>query len=116
MMWVEALGWLGAALAIAGSAMKTMLPLRLIAITANGVGLVYSIWLGLCPGMIVNIILLPLNTFRMIQMLRLISKANRSAKDDLSIDWLEPFMNRHEVAAGELLFAKDDTPTPCSTP
>jgi CRP/FNR family cyclic AMP-dependent transcriptional regulator len=43
MTWVEALGWLGAALAIVGSAMKTILPLRMIAITANGVGLVYSI-------------------------------------------------------------------------
>jgi CRP/FNR family cyclic AMP-dependent transcriptional regulator len=109
MTWVEALGWLGAALAIVGSAMKTILPLRMIAITANGVGLVYSIWLGLCPGVIVNIILLPLNTFRMIQMLRLISKADQAAKGDLSIDWLEPFMNRREVAAGELLFVKDDT-------
>jgi CRP/FNR family cyclic AMP-dependent transcriptional regulator len=109
MTWVEALGWLGAALAIVGSAMKTILPLRMIAITANGVGLVYSIWLGLCPGAIVNIILLPLNTFRMIQMLRLISKADQAAKGDLSIDWLEPFMNRREVAAGELLFVKDDT-------
>lgn len=106
--WVEALGWLGAALAIAGSAMKTILPLRIIAITANGVGLVYSMWLGLCPGLIVNIILLPLNTFRMIQMLRLISKANRAAKGNLSIDWLKPLMSRRDVAAGELLFAKND--------
>jgi CRP/FNR family cyclic AMP-dependent transcriptional regulator len=106
--WVEALGWLGAALAIAGSAMKTILPLRWIAITANGVGLVYSLWLGLCPGVIVNIVLLPLNTFRMIQMLRLIARAHRAAKGDLSIDWLTPFMDRREVAAGELLFAKGD--------
>jgi CRP/FNR family transcriptional regulator, cyclic AMP receptor protein len=108
MWWVEALGWLGAALTIAGSAIKTILPLRCIAITANGVGLVYSLWLGLCPGVIVNIILLPLNTFRMIQMVRLISRANRVAKGDLSIDWLKPFMNHREVAAGELLVAKDD--------
>jgi CRP/FNR family transcriptional regulator, cyclic AMP receptor protein len=60
------------------------------------------------PGVIVNIILLPLNTFRMIQMVRLISRANRVAKGDLSIDWLKPFMNHREAAAGELLFAKDD--------
>jgi CRP/FNR family transcriptional regulator, cyclic AMP receptor protein len=49
MWWVEALGWLGAALTIAGSAIKTILPPRCIAITANGVGLVYSLWLELCP-------------------------------------------------------------------
>jgi CRP/FNR family transcriptional regulator, cyclic AMP receptor protein len=98
----------GAALAVAGSAMKTILPLRCIAITANRVGLVYSLWLGLCPGVLVNIILLPLNTFRMIQMVRLISRANRVAKGDLLIDWLKPFMNHREVAAGELLVAKDD--------
>ena len=35
MSWIEAIGWLGACLSIAGSAMKTIIPLRCIGIATN---------------------------------------------------------------------------------
>lgn len=108
MTWVEAIGWLGAALAITGSAMKTIIPLRCIGIAANLTSLTYASLMGLYPSMTVNLILLPLNSIRLYQMLRLIRKVKQASKGDLSMEWLKPFMARRVVKTGELLFAKGD--------
>jgi CRP/FNR family cyclic AMP-dependent transcriptional regulator len=109
MNWIEAIGWFGAALAITGSAMKTIIPLRSVGIATNVVSLTYSSLMGLYPSMTVNLILLPLNSIRLYQMLRLIKKVKQASKSDLSMDWLKPFMSRRKVKAGELLFAKGDS-------
>lgn len=111
MTWVEAIGWLGAALAITGSAMKTIIPLRCIGIATNVVSLTYASIMGLYPSMTVNLILLPLNAVRLYQMLLLIKKVRQASKSDLSMDWLKPFMTRRKVEAGEVLFAKGDSAT-----
>ncbi|WP_441965703.1 Crp/Fnr family transcriptional regulator [Microvirga sp. 2MCAF38] len=108
MTWLEALGWFGAVLAITGSAMKTIIPLRCVGIVANVVSLTYNYHLGLVPGVIVNLILLPLNGTRLFQMLRLIRKVKSASQSDLSMDWLKPFMTKRGVKAGETLFHKDD--------
>jgi len=111
MTWVEALGWLGAALAITGSAMKTIIPLRCIGIATNVVSLTHASIMGLYPSMTVNLILLPLNAVRLYQMLRLIRKVKQASNSDLSMDWLKPFMTRRKVETGEILFAKGDGAT-----
>jgi CRP/FNR family transcriptional regulator, cyclic AMP receptor protein len=111
MTWVEAVGWLGAALAITGSAMKTIIPLRVVGIATNVVGLVFALAMRNHPGIVVNLILLPLNAVRLVQMLRLIAKVKRAANSDLSMEWLKPFMTRRKTSAGEVLFAKGDVAT-----
>lgn len=111
MTWVEAIGWLGAGLAIAGSAMRTIIPLRCIGIVTNVVSLTYASLMGLYPSMTVNLILLPLNGFRLYQMLRLIQKVKHASKSDLSMEWLKPFMSQSSVKAGDILFAKGDNAT-----
>lgn len=108
MTWVEALGWTAAALSITGSAMRTIIPLRCIGIAANVVSLTYASFMGLYPSMTVNLILLPLNGFRLYQMLRLIRKVKVASKSDLSMEWLKPFMRQSSVKAGKILFAKGD--------
>lgn len=108
MTWVEAIGWLAAGLAIAGSAMKTIIPLRCIGIVTNLVSLVYAYNMGLFPSMAVNMILLPLNGVRTWQMLRLIRTVRVASKSDLSMEWLKPFMARQSVEAGDVLFSKGD--------
>lgn len=92
MTWFEAIGWLGAALAITGSAMKTIIPLRCLGIATNVVSLIYATLMGLYPSMVVNLVLLPLNSVRLYQMLRLIRKVRQASKSDLSMEWLKPFM------------------------
>ena len=111
MTWVEALGWFGAALAIAGSAMKTIIPLRCIGIATNVVALIYASFMGLYPSMTVNLILLPLNGVRLYQMLHLIRQVRQASKSDLSMEWLKPFMTRRKVKTGDLLFAKGESAT-----
>ncbi|MBD2749771.1 cyclic nucleotide-binding domain-containing protein [Microvirga sp. BT688] len=109
--WVEAIGWLGAALAIAGCAMKTIIPLRCIGIGANICSLIVSAYLGNIPGVVANLILLPINSVRLYQMLGLIKRVKQASKSDLSMEWLKPFMTRSRTKAGEVLFAKGDVAT-----
>ncbi|MDP8918353.1 MAG: Crp/Fnr family transcriptional regulator [Pseudomonadota bacterium] len=111
MTWVEAIGWFGAALAITGSAMKTIIPLRCIGIGANICSLIFSSYTHNYPSLVVNLILLPLNSVRLYQMLRLIKRVKHASKSDLSMDWLKPFMTRRKTKAGEVLFAKGDVAT-----
>ena len=111
MTWVEAIGWFGAVLAITGSAMKTIIPLRCIGIGANICSLIFSSYTHNYPSLVVNLILLPLNSVRLYQMLRLIKRVKHASKSDLSMDWLKPFMTRCKTKAGEVLFAKGDVAT-----
>jgi hypothetical protein len=111
MTWIEAIGWFGAALAILGSAMKTIIPLRCIGIGANICSMIVSISLGNIPGVVANLILLPINSVRLYQMLGLIKRVKNASKSDLSMEWLKPFMTRSKTKAGEVLFAKGDVAT-----
>jgi CRP/FNR family transcriptional regulator, cyclic AMP receptor protein len=111
MTWVEAIGWFGAALAITGGAMKTIIPLRCIGIGANICSLIFSSFTGNYPSLVVNLILLPLNSVRLYQMLGLIKRVKQASNSDLSMEWLKPFMTRRKTKAGEVLFAKGDVAT-----
>lgn len=108
MTWVEAIGWFGAALAITGSAMRTIIPLRCIGIGANICSLIFSSFTGNYPSLVVNLILLPLNSVRLYQMLGLIKRVKNASNSDLSMEWLKPFMTRRKTETGEVLFAKGD--------
>jgi len=111
MTWLDGLAWLAAILSIAGSAMRTIIPLRCVGIATNAVSLTYAVIMRAYPSITVNLILLPLNTVRLYQMIRLIKQVKQASKSDLSMDWLKPFMTRRTVKAGEILFAKGDSAT-----
>jgi CRP-like cAMP-binding protein len=57
--------------------------------------------------MLLHLVLLPLNAFRLYQMLKLIKGVKTSLHDDLNMDWLKPFMTRSLCKKGDVLFAKD---------
>jgi len=107
--WLDGVAWLAAALAITGSAMRTIIPLRCIGIATNAVSLTYAVMMRMYPSITVNLILLPLNAVRLYQMVRLIRQVKQASKSDLNMDWLKPFMTRRAVKAGEILFAKGDS-------
>ena len=52
--------------------------------------------------------LLPLNSYRLHQMLQLVRDVKKSVNSDLSMEWLKPFMTERKCAAGEVLFYKDE--------
>jgi Cyclic nucleotide-binding domain len=108
MTWVEALSWLGTVLAISGTAMKTIIPLRCVGIAGNLVALVCSAAMVNVPGIAANLILLPVNSLRLVEMVRLVARVKQAAQSDLSMEWLKPYMSRRSVAAGDVLFAKGD--------
>jgi hypothetical protein len=108
MNWIEAAGYLASALVLATFCMKTMIPLRAAAICSNLVFIVYAFNEELHPVLVLHAILLPLNSWRACQMLRLIRRVEAASTGDLSPDWLKPFMKEAHVKAGEILFNRGD--------
>jgi CRP/FNR family cyclic AMP-dependent transcriptional regulator len=88
--------------------MKTIIPLRCVGIAGNLVALVCSTAMMNVPGIVANLILLPVNSLRLVEMVRLVARVKQAAQSDLSMEWLKPYMSRRSVTAGDVLFAKGD--------
>lgn len=108
MGWVEAAGYFASALVFATFCMKTMIPLRLAAIASNVAFIVYGFTGHIYPVFILHSVLLPMNIWRTIEMLRLVKRVEAAATGDLSVDWLKPFMKTARHKAGEFLFRRGD--------
>jgi CRP/FNR family cyclic AMP-dependent transcriptional regulator len=90
-------------------AMKTMIPLRVVSMTCNALFIVYGFFGGIYPTLVLNLILLPLNTLRLHQMRKLIQDVEAAASyGETSIDWLKPFMSRRGFRKGDIVFHKGD--------
>jgi len=88
--------------------MKTMARLRVANIVSNFFFLLYGFLAPAFPTFLMYLALLPINFFRLYQLRDLISKVKTSAKGDLSMDWLKPFMKRRKYKKGTVLFKKGD--------
>jgi len=97
-------------LVIAGSFVKTMIPLRWLAVGGSLGFLVYG---ALHPAPIMLAlygVLLPIHVWRAVEMVRLTRRVAAATQgDDLSGVWLRPYMNSRRAKAGELLFRRGDT-------
>ncbi len=93
---------------VATLSMRTMIPLRVFAILTNILLITTAIPTHNYPTMILHAVLLPLNSYRLHQMLQLVRDVKRSVNSDLSMEWLRPFMTERKCAAGEVLFYKDE--------
>jgi hypothetical protein len=93
---------------VATLSMRTMIPLRVFAILTNILLISTAIPTHNYPTMILHAVLLPLNSYRLHQMLQLVRDVKRSVSSDLSMEWLRPFMTERKCAAGEVLFYKDE--------
>jgi hypothetical protein len=96
-------------LVIVSSFVKTMIPLRWLAVGSNlgfiAYGLLHDSW----PTLLLNAALLPINVVRVVQMIRLTRRvAAVSQASHLSGIWLKPYMRSAKVAAGEVLFRQGD--------
>jgi hypothetical protein len=104
----NALALMGAIFFVATLLMRTIIPLRVSAIIADLFFVAYAVLASSVSTFFLYILLLPINSLRLYQMLKLVKKARLSAQGDLSMDWLKPFMNRRKYRTGELLFRKGD--------
>lgn len=104
----EVLGYLASLLVFATFGMKTMIPLRLVAICSNIAFIAYGFTEQLYPVLVLHIALLPLNVFRLLQIRRLIREVEHAATHDLDFKVFLPHMTRSFLDEGEILFTKGD--------
>jgi Cyclic nucleotide-binding domain len=99
---------LGAVFFVTTLLMRTMVPLRVAGIISDVFFIGYGVLSNTITTLILYILLLPINIFRLAQMLKLVKKARIAAQGDLSMDWLKPFMTRRKYSKGDVLFRKGD--------
>jgi CRP-like cAMP-binding protein len=100
---------ISAALVIAGTFVKTMIPLRWLAVGSNVGFFVYGLMFPSLPMMMLHAVLLPINLWRAVEMVQLTRRVRAAAGDrDRSGLWLRPYMKRRKLAAGDVLFHKGD--------
>jgi len=93
---------------VATLSMRTMIPLRVFAILTNIILITTAIPGRNYPVIMVQALVLVLNSYRLHQMLQLVRDVKKSVKSDLSMEWLKPFMTERNCAAGDVLFYKDE--------
>lgn len=111
MQWIEAFGYLGALMTLTTFSMKTMLRLRIVGIAANLVFITYGLLGHVYPVLMLHLTLLPLNAWRLWQLLRLTRQIREVSASRLSLEWLKPFSRGRSVQRGETLFRRGDTAT-----
>src|SRR5439155_15616447 len=113
-MLIVIAAWVAAILVFSSFFMKTMIPLRMVAITSNAafvtyalLGLKYGIFGRVYPILVLHSSLLPLNVLRLRQIKRLINAMNAAGKSE-TFEYLIPYMRNEMHPKGELLFSKGD--------
>jgi hypothetical protein len=97
---------MGAIFFVATLLMRTIVPLRIAALISDVFFIAYGVLANSINTFILYCLLLPINSVRLYQMIKLIRKARVSAQGDLSMDWLKPFMIRRTYRKGDVLFRK----------
>jgi CRP/FNR family cyclic AMP-dependent transcriptional regulator len=108
MLWINLAGYAASSMVLATFCMKTMRPLRILALASNVLFAVYAFFGGLYPVLILHVVLFPINLARLVQLQRLTRRVAAAATGDLSMADLLPFMQHRRVRAGETVFSKGD--------
>jgi CRP/FNR family cyclic AMP-dependent transcriptional regulator len=105
---VETFGFAAAAASLYAFYVRTIIPLRIAAIAANALAIVYSANHGTYPTVLLNAILLPLNFVRLRAMWNLVHEVDTASKGDLNVEWLRPYMRPRNFQPGEFLIRQGD--------
>jgi CRP/FNR family transcriptional regulator, cyclic AMP receptor protein len=96
-------------LVLVSSFVKTMIPLRWLAIGSNFGFIAYGAAHPSMPMLLLHSILVPINVYRLVEMVRLTRHVRAAeAADDLLGIWLRPYMRSTALPDGALLFRKGD--------
>jgi CRP/FNR family cyclic AMP-dependent transcriptional regulator len=115
MSWMTWIAWLAAALVFATFFMKTIVPLRMMAIVSNVAFIAYGL-LGLgqdifskvAPILVLHCSLLPLNLLRLFEVQRSIRAVRSMQGAHATAGFLTPYMESRHYLAGSVLFARGD--------
>ncbi len=106
------LAWLSAGLAallvIVSTFVKTMIPLRWLAVGSNVGFIVYGLLLPAPLMVLLHAVLLPVNLWRVWQMIGLTRRVAATADAQQIELWLRPYMRSHRRKAGDVLFSCGD--------
>jgi hypothetical protein len=94
---------------VATASTKTMVPLRILAIATNCILITYFAVMHSWIPLALQVFALPLNGWRLYQMVVLIKNVREAIRGKPSLDWLKPFMSERHFRKGDLLFAKGET-------
>ena len=113
-MWLVIVGWIASALVFSTFFMKTMLPLRLVAIASNVafmayalLGLAYGDFGRLYPIFVLHTCLLPLNVVRLRQLRRVIAAVSDASSEQV-VRALAPYLSLETHQADETLFRRGE--------
>jgi CRP-like cAMP-binding protein/multidrug resistance efflux pump len=104
----ELAAWVASLLTFTTFYMKTMVPLRVVGILSNVAFLAFALIEHIVPVIILHGTLLPLNIYRLREILKLVGEIQEAGTGELAMDALLPFMTRRPFKAGETLFRKGD--------
>lgn len=105
MHWTELFNSGASLFIVATASSKTMVPLRVLAIITNCFLLVFYSALHAWLPMALQAIALPLNGYRLFQMILLIRNVREAISGAPSMDWLKPFMVGRHFKKGDIPFA-----------
>ena len=98
-----------ALLVIVSAFVKTMIPLRWLAVASNVGFIVYGLTYPAPLMVVLHAVLLPVNLWRVWQMITLTRRVAASTADARQLEiWLRPYMRSRRFKAGQLIFANGD--------
>jgi CRP/FNR family transcriptional regulator, cyclic AMP receptor protein len=107
----ELIGLAAAAASLYAVQSKTIIPLRIAAIVANLLAMIYSFMHGTYPTVLLNAIMLPINGWRLHSMYGLIKETDAAIKGDMNVEWLLPYTRSKNFKAGDILMARGEYAT-----
>ena len=109
--YAETIGVAAAAASLYAAHAKTIIPLRVAAIVANALAMAYSLSHGTYPTFVLNALLLPLNAWRLHQMIQLVRDIGTALEGDMNADWLLKYMRPKHYKAGDIMMARGEYAT-----
>lgn len=106
---IEAVGWLAAALKLSTFSMKSMIPMRVLAMASSVCFIIYSGVFQIWPLLAIELILLSMNAYRLYEIIalrRLVTHMTDESESDFSAAMA--YGKKRVIQAGDILFKKGD--------
>ena len=104
-------GFIGAVLTLASYLMKSMLPLRMMALAANVFFVAYGYLEAALPSLMLYATMIPINAKKIYEIKKLVRAIEHAKADTPVSEWLLPHMTRRQAKAGTTLWHKGDKAT-----
>ena len=109
---IEFIGYLASAASVLVFFSKTMAPLRIAAVVANGLFASYFALKSIYPMAALNLLMMPINMIRLRQVSRLIDNIRKASGEasnqNFNYSWLEEYASAVSLSAGDCLYQKAD--------